>query len=209
MSEVRTRRKAPPRVPPSGIGEYGDALLNQRLRIRPIALAVVAVWEFAWIARAANPDALYETDFYAWTRRQARELRRLEAPRLNVELDLDHVAEEIEDLGTAERDTCRSQVERILEHFLKLAWSPSPPPRRGRKRSIVEARSVLEKKLSASIRRDLTQRLPRLYRAARRAAILALEEYDEAEAARLLPEADPWTLQDVLRDDWYPDSRLP
>ncbi|MGD9510957.1 MAG: DUF29 domain-containing protein, partial [Geminicoccaceae bacterium] len=118
------------------------------------------------------------------------------------------IAEEIEDLGSSERDTCRSQVERILEHFLKLAWSPSPQPRRSWQRSIVEARSVLDNKLSASIRRDLTQRLPRLYRNARRAAILALEEYDEAEAAGLLPEACPWALADVLRDDWYPDSRL-
>ena len=158
---------------------------------------------------AANLDALYETDFYAWTRRQAQELRRLKELRLNVELDLDHVAEEIEDLGTSERDTCRSQVERILEHFLKLAFSPSPQPRRGWQRSIVEARSVLENKLSASIRRDVAQQLPRLYRSARRAAILALEEYDEAEAARLLPETGPWTLDDVLRDDWYPDVRLP
>ena len=158
---------------------------------------------------ATNPDTLYETDFYAWTRRQARELRRLKSLRLNVELDLDHVAEEIEDLGSSERDTCRSQVERILEHFLKLAWSPSPQPRRGWQRSIVEARSVLDNKLSASIRRDLTQRLPRLYSNARRAAILALEEYDEAEAARLLPEANPWTLEYVLRDDWYPDTRVP
>ena len=112
-------------------------------------------------------------------------------------------------MGTSERDTCRSQVERILEHFLKLAFSPSLPPRRGWQRSIVEARSVLENKLSASIRRDVEQKLPRLYRAARRAAILSLEEYEEAEAARLLPEVSPWTLEDVLRDDWYPDSHLP
>ena len=54
---------------------------------------------------AVPPDARYETDFYAWTRRQAQELRRLKALRLNVEVDLDHVAEEIEDLGTSERDT--------------------------------------------------------------------------------------------------------
>ncbi len=157
---------------------------------------------------AASPDTLHDTDFYAWTRRQAQELRRLKELRLNVELDLDHVAEEIEDLGTSERDTCRSQVERILEHFLKLAYSPSPQPRRGWQRSIVEARSVLDNKLSASIRRDVAQQLPRLYRSARRAAILALEEYDEAEAARLLAEANPWTLDDVLRDDWYPETRV-
>ena len=53
---------------------------------------------------------LYEADFYAWTRHQARELRRLKELRLNADLDLDHVAEEIEDLGSSERDACRSQV---------------------------------------------------------------------------------------------------
>lgn len=74
---------------------------------------------------------LYEADFYAWTRQQARALRRLKELRPNAELDLDHVAEEIEDLGLSQRDTCRRQVERILEHFLKLAWSPSPQSRRG------------------------------------------------------------------------------
>jgi hypothetical protein len=156
----------------------------------------------------ADPATLHETDFYAWTRQQARALRRLKGLRVNaaVGLDLEHVAEEIEDLGSSERDACRSQAERILEHFVKLAWSPSPQPRRGWRRSIVEARSVLENKLSASIRRDLREELPRLYRNARRAAILALEDYAEAEAARLMPEASAWTLEDVLRDDWYPEA---
>jgi hypothetical protein len=160
------------------------------------------------VAMATEPATLYDRDFYAWTRHQALELRRLKDLRLNADLDLDHVAEEIEDLGTSVRDSCRSHVERILEHFLKLAWSPATTPRRGWQRSGVEARSVLENKLTATIRRDAEEQLPRLYRAARRAAILALEEYAEAEAARLLPETSPWNLDDVLRDDWYPDTRL-
>jgi hypothetical protein len=74
---------------------------------------------------AAASATLYETDFCAWTGRQAHELRRLKDLRLNVELDLDHVAEEIEDLGTSEHDTCHSQVQRILEHFPKPGFSPS------------------------------------------------------------------------------------
>ena len=160
------------------------------------------------MAMASTPAALYETDFYAWTRRQARELRRLKELRLNAELDLDHVAEEIEDLGSAVRKGVRSQIRRILEHFLKLAYSSAQAPRRGWRRSIVEARTDLTSDLTTTLRRDVRARLPRLYAEARREAILGLEEYEEAEAVRLLPEASPWSLDDVLRDDWYPESRL-
>ena len=39
--------------------------------------------------------------------------------------DRENVAEEIEDLGKSERDAVRSQVSRILEHLLKLAYSPA------------------------------------------------------------------------------------
>ena len=44
---------------------------------------------------ATRPASLYETDFYAWTRHQARALRRLKALRLNTDVDLDHLALEI------------------------------------------------------------------------------------------------------------------
>jgi Domain of unknown function DUF29 len=42
-------------------------------------------------------DDPYETDFYAWTQHQAGLLRRL--PAISNELDIEHIAEEIEDLG--------------------------------------------------------------------------------------------------------------
>jgi hypothetical protein len=64
---------------------------------------------------------------------------------------------------------------------------------------------MLPNKMTGSIERDLESELPRLYRNVRRAAVLALEDYAEEEAARLPPAANPWTLDDVLRDDWYPE----
>jgi Domain of unknown function DUF29 len=157
---------------------------------------------------ATDPAALYETDFYAWTCRQAAELRRLKELRLNAELDLDHVAEEIEDLGNAARRSVRSHVRRVLEHFLKLAYSSAEAPGRSWRRSITDSRAELASDLTFTLRRDVRTRLPRLYAEARRAAILGLEMCEEAEAARLLPEANPWGLDDVLRDDWYPEPLL-
>ena len=71
----------------------------------------------------------YDDDFYAWTQYQAEVLRTMR--RTDNRLDRDHLAEEIEELGKSERSTVFSQITRILEHFLKLAYSPAEQPRYG------------------------------------------------------------------------------
>src|SRR4051812_28752226 len=118
--------------------------------------------------RPIGPD--YEDDFYAWTQYQAEVLRTL--PTADNRFDREHVAEEIEDLGKSERDAVRSQVERILLHFLKLAYSPARDPRFHWMDSIAEARSALANKLSPTLRRDSEEALSKLYASARRRAIL-------------------------------------
>jgi hypothetical protein len=60
------------------------------------------------------PDQLYEADFYAWTRQQALALRRFARTRPNIPLDLEHIAEGIQDLGKSERDTLYSLAQRII-----------------------------------------------------------------------------------------------
>ena len=63
------------------------------------------------VAEAAK---LYEEDFYLWTRNQADALRRLAAERWNGPLDLEHLAEEVEDLGRGQLLTVLSQIERAI-----------------------------------------------------------------------------------------------
>jgi hypothetical protein len=63
---------------------------------------------------ATRPDQLYEDDFYAWTRGQAKALRCLADSRPNVALDFEHLIEEVADLGTSQRDAVRSQLRRII-----------------------------------------------------------------------------------------------
>jgi len=72
------------------------------------------------------PAELYERDFYAWTQAQARELRRLNATRPNLPLDLPRLAEEIADLGKDRRDALRSWATRVIERLLS---SSTPRPR--------------------------------------------------------------------------------
>src|SRR5205085_11027039 len=99
----------------------------------------------------------YDDDFYAWTQYQAGVLRTLRTR--DNRFDREHLAEEIEDLGKSERDAVRSQVERVLLHLLKLAYSPACEPRFDWMDSIIEARSALENKLSPTLRRDAEERL--------------------------------------------------
>src|ERR1700716_615543 len=103
----------------------------------------------------------YEEDFYAWTQYQAEVLRTLRTR--DNRFDRENVAEEIETVGRNERDAVRSQVRRILIHFLKLAYSPAREPRFDWLSSIIDARAQLGDKLSASLRRDVDDTLTRHY----------------------------------------------
>jgi hypothetical protein len=145
----------------------------------------------------------YNEDFYAWTQYQAEVLRSM--PCDDNRFDRDNVAEEIEDLGKSERNAVRSEVRRIIEHFLKLEYSRSADPRADWMASIVGARAELEERLSSTLRRDLEASLPRLYRNARKQAGLGLRRYAEGGAAAALPEECPYALDQILEDDWYPE----
>ena len=156
---------------------------------------------------ATRIEDLYDQDFYVWTQRQAAALRRLAASRPNIDLDFPHLIEEVEDLGTSQRDAVRSQVRRIIEHLLKLEYSRARYPRTGWRDSIIDARAELDDKLSPSLRGDLEQHLPRLWAQARTKAENALRGHREADSADLLPADCPYALDDLLTDGWYPVNR--
>ena len=145
----------------------------------------------------------YEDDFFAWTQHQAMVLRSMAVA--DNRFDRENLAEEIEDLGRSERDAVRSQVRRIIEHLLKLAYSPAPRPRFDWMASIVEARSTLGDKLSPTLRRDAETMLASLFHDGLRQAELALRGYGENEAADALPQKCPYSLDDIFREDWYPE----
>src|SRR5579885_1140535 len=146
----------------------------------------------------------HDEDFYAWTQYQAKVLREMAAA--DNRLDRDNVAEEIEDLGKSERDAVESQIRRILEHFLKLAHSPSDRPRYGWIRSIIEGRATLAQKLSPTLRRQMAAKFAELYQDARELADASLREYGEDAAADALPPACPFTLDQILQRGWYPEG---
>jgi hypothetical protein len=145
---------------------------------------------------------LYDDDYYAWTQYQAEVLRTMR--RADNRLDREHVAEEIEDLGKSERDAVRSQIVRIIEHLLKLEYSPAAAPRFDWMASIVEARRGLTDKMTATLRRDAEGKLPELYGDARELAGLGLRKFGENAAALRLPSSCPYTLDQIRERGWYP-----
>ena len=156
------------------------------------------------MAKAAK---LYEDDFYLWTRSQAEALRRLAAERWNGPLDLEHLAEEVEDLGTSQLSTVRSQIERVIEHLLKLEFSPAADPRRGWLVSVLNARGHAADRMTAAMRNEIEPALPRLYARARRRAVISLTEHGELDLAAVLPKTCPYTLDQLLDEDWFPANQ--
>ena len=145
----------------------------------------------------------YEDDFYVWTQRQAEVLRTM--PVSDNRLDREHVAEAIEDLGKSERDAVHSQIRRIIEHLLNLAWSPVEQPRVGWMETIDDAREILSDELTETLRRDVEAGFEKLYAAGRRRAARGLRRHGEPDAADALPQTCPYSLDDIYREDWYPD----
>ena len=144
----------------------------------------------------------YEDDFYAWTQHQAGVLRSMPAP--DNRFDRDHVAEEIEDLGKSERDAVRSQIRRIIEHFLKLAYSAAEDPRLDWIATILEARQSLSDKLTPTLLHDVEATLDKLYADGLKRAAVGLRRHGEDAAAGQLPSVCPWSLDEICREDWYP-----
>lgn len=153
----------------------------------------------AIIEPAAEATALYETDFHAWTQREADKLR---AGRLS-ELDREHLAEEIESLGKAQYSELVSRLRVLLQHLLKWQYQPE---RRGRswQLTIQTQRIELEDHLSdnPSLKSRLDTALHRAYRLARLDAAQAT-----GLAPEVFPETCPYDVAETLDQGWLPEPR--
>lgn len=143
---------------------------------------------------------LYDTDFYTWALEQARLLRE---GRLS-ELDIEHLAEEIEDMGKSEARGLQSQLERLIAHLLKWAYQPEQRQTslNSWQASIDDARSRIEDILLENP--GLKPRLPELFRKAYRGGLnWTVSETNLPKAT--FPADCPWTLEQVLDPDFWPD----
>lgn len=155
--------------------------------------------------------SLYDRDFYTWTQDQAAALRKGRFKGL----DLEHLAEEIEDLGKSERSAIESYAARILEHALKIGYWTWLGDRNARawRAEIRAFQKNLKRKLrdSPGLKRELDKILRDAWEEAkaelaRQAAHQGISEhkYDElAEKGEAAYPGDcPWKFDDLLNDDF-------
>lgn len=137
----------------------------------------------------------YETDFYAWTQEQAALLR---AGQLSA-IDLEHLAEEIEDMGKSEKRTLESRLEVLLMHLLKWQFQPALRSRSW-ELTIKDQRRRLERHLkeNPSLRGRLEEVLADVYPSA---AIHAERET----GLEVFPEACPYTVEHLFDTAFFPE----
>ena len=141
----------------------------------------------------------YESDVVAWAKEQAALIR---AGQFD-QLDLTHIAEEMEDVGKSEQRELASRMAVLLAHILKWKFQPQ-------KRSVSWTLTIKEQR-RLLVRR--VQKTPSL------SPILsdpewvdeiwvdakALAEKETGLDMSTYPEICPWSMADVLTPDWLPD----
>jgi hypothetical protein len=140
----------------------------------------------------ANLHQLYDEDFYRWSLETAAALR---AGRL-VDLDAEHLAEELESMAGRDKRELESRLAQILEHLLKLRMAKRlilEYNRNGWQASIVRQRGEIDTLLqqSPSLRRSINQEM--IAACYRRAAKAVAAQYDVEPPAEC-----PFSVEEIL-----------
>ncbi len=154
----------------------------------------------------SDTNTLYDEDFFAWTKQQAKALRAAARSRSNQPLDWRNLAEEVESLGKSDRRELRSQIGRIIRHLVKLQFSPAPDPRRGWYESVIDARTQAELLLqdSPSLKRQTGRMVTEQIGKAAELAIFDLRKFGEIDPIRLGELRIIRYTADEILGDWFP-----
>jgi len=139
---------------------------------------------------------LYDEDFARWTAETARLLREGRF----AEIDIEYVAEEIEDMGKNQHRELGSRLVVIIKHLLK--WQFQPQKRsKSWKSAIIVQRAELKQlfEQSPSVRRTAPASVQRVYRDAVKQASVETDLPVES-----FPRECPFTPEQILDEDFIP-----
>ena len=140
----------------------------------------------------------YESDVVAWANEQAQLIR---AGRFD-QLDVAHIAEEIEDVGKGEQRELANRMAILLMHLLKWEFQPSHRSNSWTSTVREQRRSIARRLIKTpSLQNSLSDGdwLDDVWLDARSAATRDTGiEFDS------LPAMCPWDMKQVLQNDWLP-----
>jgi len=142
-------------------------------------------------------SSIYEEDYQQWLDKTVLLLKNRQVDSL----DYEHLIEELEALGREQKNAVESLVIQIIQHLLFYQYWSSEREYNERhwRGELIGFRTQLELRLTTNLRNHLSNRLDYLYGKARKMA--------EVKTDLKLPSASPYTLADILDEDWLPEIR--
>ena len=149
-------------------------------------------------------DRSYDGDLARWAEDQARALRNAAQAQINLPIDWENVAQEIESLGKSQGRELASRIGVILVHLMKLQASPTTEPQAGWRETIIGQRNEIERLIedSPSLRQAVDGIIAKGIRGAAYQASTAIT--DRGEMPRFDPNTVSYAAEQVL-GDWFPD----
>jgi hypothetical protein len=145
-------------------------------------------------------DSIYDEDILAWSEQQASALRSLRSRRdLPNELDLEHVAEEIEDVGRSELNAAQGLIRQIFIHVIKATSTPDVDPVLHWNTEVIGFHHSLVDRISPAMINRID--IEKLWQQARREAASHFKEHGQALALDL-PKTCPFGVREILAEDF-------
>ncbi|ALB41113.1 MULTISPECIES: DUF29 domain-containing protein [Nostocales] len=151
-------------------------------------------------------NTLYDSDLQLWIEQTIQQLQNHEFESL----DIQHLIEELVDLGKSEKNTLRSNLKILLAHLLKLKIQhDAPDSMKGSwYSSVVEHRQRVLDNLAdtPSLKSFLVEAIEKAYPDARK---LAIKEAKFAKFGVRIPEESeypitfPFSIEQILNEDFY------
>lgn len=140
---------------------------------------------------------LYEQDFYAWANEQAALLR----SGLLSAADIDHIAEEIESMGKAEKRELESRLKVLLMHLLKWLYQPAGQCTSWRLMIKEQRREVISHlRDNPSLKARLSETIADAYGVAIFAAARETSLSEE-----IFPAECPWSFDQIMDPTFWPE----
>ncbi len=142
----------------------------------------------------------YEVDFLAWCRETADLIREGNL----AEVDAEHVAEEIEDLGNNWRHSLRRRLRQLLMHLLKIRYQGNAQQHlRSWRISVNNQRLEIGDLLAraSSLRREMESMLSSCFDRAREMA-----EEETGLPISTFPVECPWSLEQIIDRKFWPEA---